>query len=54
MTGPGQVKIFIDRSIILTRFYSSMGTTFYHYPDVEIEKSEKMGHTTPYVSIIPI
>ena len=44
LTGWGQVKIFVNRSIILTRFYSRMGTTFYHYPDVKIEKSEKTRH----------
>ena len=44
LMGLGQVKILIDRSKILTRFFSSKETTFYHYPNVKIEKSEKTGH----------
>ena len=40
----GQVKILTDRSKILTRSFSRMETTFYRYPNVKIEKSEKTGH----------
>ena len=40
----GQVKILTDRSKILTRLFSHMETTFYRYPNVKIEKSEKTGH----------
>ena len=49
LMGLGQVKILIDRSKILTRLFSSKETTFYHYPKVKIEKSEKTGHPNNHV-----